>query len=38
MKLSKSINRQRKIIIKDEVKKEEEKIGLYSNSINNEKK
>jgi serine/threonine protein kinase len=36
MKLSKSINGQRKTIINDETKKEEEIICLYSNSTNNE--
>ena len=36
MKLSKSISGQRKTIINDETKKEEDIICLYSNSINNE--
>ena len=37
MKLSKSINGQRKTVINEETKKEEEIICLYSNSTNNNK-
>ena len=37
MKLSKSINGQRKTIINNETKKEEDIICLFSNSMNNEK-